>query len=734
MNFKTIKNSIASRFVPFLAWIPELKKKGVLRNDIIAGITVAMVLIPQSMAYASLAGLPPYYGLYAAFLPPMVAALFGSSRQLATGPVAVVSLLTASALGPIITQDASSYVYYAILLALLVGLFQISLGLLRLGVVLNFLSHPVIIGFTNAAAIIIATSQLNKIFGVDVDKAPDDFHYVFVWDTLVAATKYIHWPTFCMAVLAVTIMIMTKRKSAKLPYILFAVATTTIISVVFTFHEETKVSIDNIKAPQIVQNIRSFNQNKTQISKLGLELKTSKIKFESMEREFGEFHSVTLNQHTKIVITKSELNKLRTTNQHLLRNLKLVKLVSKTKAGTENQPKINQFYLQSNIEAADTADSIDWHISKIEINDKKLDIVIAKGGKIVHDVPSGLPGIIVPGSKIEGFGWNTILTLFPMAMVIALIGFMEAISIAKAMASRTRQRIDANQELIGQGLSNITGSFFQSYAVSGSFSRSAVNIESGAVTGFSSVVTSIMVAVTLLFFTPLLYHLPQATLAAVIMMAVIGLVNIRAVKHAWEVNKHDGIVAIVTFSLTIIYAPHLEMGIMIGIALSLVLFLWRTMAPRIVFVSKHSDGTLRDAKSYNLDTCEEIAMLRFEGSLYFANTSYLEDKVQKIVSQSPKLKFLIIDGVSINQVDAAGEEMLREICRRMGEIDIEVLLTRFKKPILDMLEKTHFITEHGREHFYRKPDLALEYAWSRLEKDHKKTCPLNIEIKSKTEK
>lgn len=188
------KEFLVARFLPFLQWLPELKDGKILRADLLAGITVALVLIPQSMAYAQLAGLPPYYGLYAAFMPPMIASLFGSSRQLATGPVAVVSLMTAAALEPLATAGGDAFIAYAIMLSIIVGLFQMSLGLLRLGVLVNFLSHPVVVGFTNAAAIIIATSQLSKIFGVSVEKMPH--HYETVWNVLVAAAESMHWPTF----------------------------------------------------------------------------------------------------------------------------------------------------------------------------------------------------------------------------------------------------------------------------------------------------------------------------------------------------------------------------------------------------------------------------------------------------------------------------------------------------------------------------------------------------------
>ena len=247
-----LKHPRTQRLLPFLAWLGELRDANVLRADVVAGITVALVLIPQSMAYAQLAGLPAYYGLYAGFLPPMVGALFGSSRQLATGPVAVVSLLTATALEPIAASGSPGYIAYAISLALMVGLFQLGLGLLRLGVVVNFLSHPVIVGFTNAAAIIIATSQLDKIFGVRPEKAVH--HYETVWNTVIAATHQTHWLTFSIAVGAFAIMLALRRINPRLPSVLIAVAVTTLFSWMIHFERLETIDLTQVRneAVQIV--------------------------------------------------------------------------------------------------------------------------------------------------------------------------------------------------------------------------------------------------------------------------------------------------------------------------------------------------------------------------------------------------------------------------------------------------------------------------------------------------
>ncbi len=564
-----------NKIFPFLNWIGELKNSKILSADIIAGVTVALVLVPQSMAYAQLAGLEPYYGLYASFLPGIVAALFGSSRQLATGPVAVVSLMTASALEPL-AADPATYVAYAILLAFLVGIFQLMLGFLRLGVLVNFLSHPVVMGFTNAAAIIIGTSQLGKLFGVSVEKA--EHHYETVWNTINVAMTDTHGYTLIMAICSLGIMIILRSKFPKVPNVLTAVVIATVVS---------------------------------------------------------------------------------------------------------------------------------WQIGYENL-----------GGKVVGAIPEGLP---MP--KMPEFDMTVMLQLLSTAIIVSLIGFMEAISIAKAMAARTRQRLDPNQELIGQGLGNLVGSFFQGYPVSGSFSRSAVNLGAGAVTGFSAVVTGAIVGITLLVLTPLLYFLPQATLAAVIIMAVINLVKVEPIIEAWRVQKHDGIVAVVSFSLTIILAPHLEWGIVAGVLLSLGLFLYRTMQPRVSILARHPDGTLRDAEVHGLQTCDSISLIRFDGPLYFANTGYFEDVVLDRAASKPHLKYIIIDAEGINEIDATGEEMLHDLARRLKSTGIQIIFARAKKQVMDIFKKTGFVELLGKEHFTRLRTHAFNYAWEQIGCDAKK-CPL----------
>jgi SulP family sulfate permease len=347
------------------------------------------------------------------------------------------------------------------------------------------------------------------------------------------------------------------------------------------------------------------------------------------------------------------------------------------------------------------------------------------GGAVVGAIPEGLPGFAMPAFNLEAFSH-----LFIGAIIIAMVGFMEAISIAKAMAAKSKDRIDPNQELIGQGLGNIFGSFFQAYPASGSFSRSAVNFNAGAKTGFSSVVTAIIVVITLLFLTPLLYHLPKATLAAVVIMAVFGLINFKAVKHIWTVNKHDGMAAMVTFVATIASAPKLDHGIMIGAILAIVLYLYRTMQPRVAVLGRYKDGTLRDIEiNKDLPTDENIIAVRFDGSLYFANVSYFEDTMLKAVATYPDAKYLLVVGDAINQIDASGEEVLHHLVERLQSTNMTVVFSGLKRQILLVMKASGLYEIIGEQNIFSYEDFALDEIYKRLELDASgEACPLKRQL------
>ncbi|MBT8071082.1 MAG: STAS domain-containing protein [Gammaproteobacteria bacterium] len=701
--FRAAKGTLGQILNPFKLpdWLPELKNKDVLRADFIAGLTVALVLIPQSMAYAQLAGLPPYYGLYASLIPTMIAAFFGSSRQLATGPVAMVSLMTAAALEPLATAGGEAFIGYAFLLSLMVGLFQLMMGMFRLGVLLNFLSHPVIAGFVNAAAIIIATSQLGKIFGVSAEKG--EYHYEFVFNTATAVVENIHWPTLGMAALAFGTMLVVRRYNPKLPAILFAVILTTVLAWLTGYEKHTTIKLEQIAS----QNIRTALLYDALESKY---IDRLTDKYIAAQKNFGvkvegaDEDVTLLSERQDLEQIKFQLDQKKEQSETHHKGLFDTPLYA-TGEGEQMRFFTAEEIANSEEEIEGKVRSRAWYITNYENSVVELQ----SGGKVIGKVPGGLPGFRLPT-----FEWSVIMHLIGAMITISLIGFMEAISIAKAMAAKTRQSLNPDRELMGQGLSNIAGSMFQAYPVSGSFSRSAVNINTGAVTGFSSVITVFLVAFALLFLTPLLYYLPQATLAAIIIKAVAGLISMRPMIHAWRANRHDGIVAFVTFALTLALAPDLELGILFGMLLSLVLLLFRIMKPRVMFPGLPEKLLPPEAVAAGMLEDGRVMRMRFEGSLVFANVAFFEEQLQKLLASSPKLKVLIIDAVSINEIDASGDQMLRDYYRRLTETGLDVLFTRVRKPIQNMFERSHMYEDVGRDVFHRNPIDVYQHAWDIL--------------------
>ena len=681
-----------AKVFPFMNWFRNYDMTS-LRFDALSGLTVALVLIPQSMAYAQLAGLPAYYGLYASFLPPMIAALFGSSRQLATGPVAVVSLMTSASLAPLATGGSPGYIAYAILLALMVGIFQLVLGVLRLGLVVNFLSHPVVNGFTNAAALIIASSQLSKMFGVYVDTAPH--HYETILQVIKAAVHYTYWPTLLMGVFAFAVMYGLKWLSPRIPNVLVAVVITTFISWATGFQHDQTVTIEAIESPAARNLIESFNkatsslpslsENRTHLSEALNTAKQNHNQIGVLDAEH-DVNVVNLN----IARKKAEAHESRQQLRYLLL------------AAVPQADGSLKFYPKDKTPAGMETDGRTW---RIKVGNEPLDtqnLLMMGGGAVVGKIPQGLPALNVPPINL-----GIMLHLLPFAAIISLLGFMEAISIAKAMAGKTGQRLDPNQELIGQGLANICGSIGKSYPTSGSFSRSAVNLQAGAVTGLSSVFTSLAVVIVLLFFTPLLYHLPQAVLAAVIMMAVIGLVNVTGFIHAWEAKWYDGAISIISFVSTLAFAPHLDKGIMIGVVLSLMVFLYKSMRPSVVSLARSEDEALRCVTTHGLRECEYVSMVRFDGPLFFANASYLEDKITEIMRTKKNLKHIIIVANGINDIDASGEETLSLLVDRIRSAGVDISMSGVNESVMKVFVRTHFPAKLGEDHLFPTMEKAI---------------------------
>ena len=699
-----------TRVFPFLGWFKDYDLTS-LRTDFISGLTVALVLIPQSMAYAQLAGLPPYYGLYASFLPPMVAALFGSSRQLATGPVAVVSLMTAASLEPLATAGSPGYIAYAILLALTVGALQFALGVLKLGLVVNFLSHPVVNGFTNAAAIIIASSQLSKMFGVYVDKA--QHHYETIIRVIQSAWHYTHWPTLAMGALAFGIMYGLRRISPKIPNVLVAVVITTLISWMTGFQHNKAVDVSAIQVPEIRGMVEKFNHSVAIIPSLAEE-RAEVNKALDVANQNQDIIGVLDAEHEINVLTINmarvhhEIHEIRSAIREILFE------------GILQEDGSLKFYPKNALPEGAEGDGRTW---RIKVGNKSLktdQLLMIGGGVVVEEIPRELTTLSIPKVDV-----GVILHLLPYAAIISLLGFMEAISIAKAMAAKTGQRLDPNQELIGQGLGNILGAMGKSYPTSGSFSRSAVNLQSGGISGLSSVFTSLMVIVALLFFTPLLYHLPQSVLAAVIMMAVIGLINVSGFVHAWEAQWYDGAIAIISFLATLAFAPHLDRGIMIGVVLSLLVFLYKSMRPKMAFLSRDEDQVLRCSLNHGLEECKYIAMLRFDGSLFFANSSYLEDQIADVMVEKKLLKHIILVSNGINDIDASGEETLSLLVDRIRSAGIDISLSGVNETVMKVLKRTHFLEKVGEDHIYPTMEKAIGSVHEITHRGgDEKVCPL----------
>ena len=553
--------------LPFLRW-PRITAASA-RDDLLAGITVSLVAIPQSLAYAQLAGVPAYYGLYAAFIPAIVGVLFGSSALLATGPVAMTSLLTAASVAALKPPGLDQFYAYVTLLALLSGLFQLGFGLARAGMLISLISHPVLMGFINAAALVIALSQLPALIGIPLRQTE---HLLLDTWNVVSRMDLLHEMSLAFGVGAFVLLVAFKRWAPRLPGVLLTVVLLTWVSYLAGF------------------------------------------------------------------------------------------------AG--------------------------------------------RGGRVVGEVPTGLPAFVIPE-----IGWDATKSLVPAAFVLAVISFMEAMSSCKVIAVKTRAPWNENQELIGQGLAKIAAAFCQSMPVSGSFSRSALNLASNARTGLSSLFAAAAVLLTLLFFTSYLYHLPKPVLAAMIILAVVNLIDVGALKRAWLASREDGLAGIVTFVVTLAFAPNIQIGILTGIIVSLGAFIYSRMRPRVAVVSVHPDGTLRDVGHYNLAPLHpQVGILRFDASLYFANASFFEDAVLKVERETPDVKYIVIAANSINHLDASGVESLRNLSARLRQNGITLVVGGIKRQVFDVMQRTGLVAAMGEENVLMAERAAIDSVLARVDR------------------
>ncbi len=537
-----LKNAInLETFLPFLAWLKGYHKEKLFK-DFVAGITVAVILIPQVMAYAILAGLPPVYGLYAAFLGTAVAALWGSSRHLSSGPVALVSFLTLTALVPLAKPETPEFIALAIILALIIGLTQLLMGIFKLGFIMNFISHSVIAGFTTAAAIIIATTQVPNLFGFSVEKHEFVFLNFFEIFKSLPQTNFL---TLILGGLSIFFIIYTKKRFSKA-----------------------------FPAGLIIMSV-------------------------------GIILSYLLNFE---------------------------------KSG--------------------------------------IDVI----GKIEAEI--SLP-------SIPQISFGNFLALLPNALIISIVGFLEAYAIAKSISAKSRQRIDVNQELIGQGLGNLVSSFFKGYPISGSFSSTAVNVSAGAVTGISSVFVSLFVLVTILFFMPLLYFLPKAILSAIIIAALVDLIEFSKFRETFKLSGTDGIVITTTFLFSFILKP--DSAIFIGIVVSLVLFLRKTIVADVVeLVFQMDEERFKKLTEENkIKDFPNILILRIDMSIFFANVHHIADEIEKLVTRKgEKLEHIVINFSGVNYVDVSGCETLNELFDELVGKGLKIYSMYRKQQVRDIMRKS----------------------------------------------
>jgi SulP family sulfate permease len=664
------------RFFPFLRWFPV--QGDALRSDLIAGVTVALVLIPQSMAYATLAGLPVVYGLYAAFLPVMVASMWGASRFLHTGPVALLSLMSAAAIEPLAARGSAEFIQLSLTLAFMVGVMRLGLGAFRMGVLINLASHPVINGFTNAAALIIGLSLLNSFINVPMPRS--DMFLRDLWH-VVAQLPLAHWPTLAFGLGTLVALSLLKKVMPKLPGVLVVVILGTVISAAIGFEKTSLVEASQIEDASARAAFEKY-------AALDSALKQNKEAQGALRKQAT---SAELHDYSQ----EAELLRLTGEEQSLKKQIygQRVAVYRHALAPVEENGRI--VYRTAEHSWISPA----WRFTGVTDGKFKL----AGGGQVVGNIPAGLPEFTLPNMDLGIMGG-----LLGTAFIMALIGFMEATSISRALAAKSREKLDPNQELIGQGLANIVGSFFQSYTVSGSFSRSAVAAKSGARTGMYAIISALGVVIVMLFLTQYLYHLPQPVLAAIVMSAVFGLIDFGTLRHSWNVRKSDGVVGFLTFAATMLMAPQLASGVLVGVVLTILVFLLGTMQPRSEILGRTADGSLAGAASHDLaPISENYVVLRFDASLVFINSAFFEQAVIKAVSQFPQAKAVLVIGNGINRVDATGEEKLRALAGDLKAAGVSLMLSGLKKPVREALSRAKLDEVIGQGNLFPNKDIAL---------------------------
>ncbi len=681
--------------LPFLRWFPL--SAATLRADVLAGITVALVLVPQSMAYALLAGLPVVYGLYAALLPVVVGALFGNFNLLHTGPVVMLSLMSAAAIAPFAIAGSDEFIALSIMLALMVGVLRLLMGIFKLGGIVNLVSHPVLIGFTNAAALIIGLSQLRFVMDM-----PNPGTGTFAADVaaLLSRVDQAYPPAIAFAVGSGLMMWLLARWLPKVPAVLLAVLFGTGISAMIGYEQVATTSPDRIADAQVRQMIDSFASTNKEIGRLSSESTAKRT--ELRQTETAGAAATTLAQlSSDIRVLEVRIDHLKKENNARRLEIHAQPLVQLP--GVDGP----LFYHRERLPAGATPTEKVWRFQSV----KDGKVTVAAGGAVVGRIPEGLPAFKVPSLE-----WGAMLALLPAAFVMALIGFMEATAVSKALAAKSHQRIDTNKELIGQGLANIAGAFFQSYAVSGSFSRSAVAARAGAKTGLFAVVSALIVVVVLLFLTSYLYHLPQAVLATIVMMAVFGLIRVRPLVRAWKARRSDAMAGVITFVATLVFAPDIANGILVGMALSATLFLMRTMKPRAAVLGIKPDGTMGGIDANDLEPLGKyFVAMRFDQSLNYLNAAAFEDTVLEVLARYPEARGILVIGSGINEIDASGEEKVGELGKLLQQQGVTLMFSSLKTQVAEVFRCTGLLQQLGSDNVFPSKDKAVEEARRRFD-------------------
>jgi len=690
MKDQETPQSIVMKLIPFLRWFP-MTSSGI-RADILAGISVAMILVPQSMGYAKLAGLPVVYGLYAAALPVVIGSMWGSSRYLHTGPVAMLSLLSAASLAPFAAAGTELFIQLSIMLSLMVGVLRLLLGVLRLGVLMNFVSHPVMMGFTNAAALIIGLSLLNTFFNVP---KPDTGAFLTDFFGVFGQLGEAHWPTVMFGLATLAVLHFLRKLAPAVPGVLVVVVLGTIISAATGFERKETVTTAQIADDTVRATYVAISETRARLL------------------QDAEGISDAMHAHTEVpahsvdaVRIDGEINLLRFDEAQLKARLSDLRIEAFGLLLTRVEGADGTITFHARKEG-DTG--MAWRLNKMTPDGPTL----SAGGQVVGNIPQGLPAFQAPV-----LNWEVLPALAPAAFVMAMIGFMEAMSISRALAARHRDNLDPNQELIGQGLANIVGSFFQSYAVSGSFSRSAVAARSGANSGFFAVISAIGVMITMLYLTPYLYHLPLAVLAAIVMSAVFGLLDMRSIVRTWKISPADGAAGTLTFLTTLYMAPDLAKGVIVGVILAALLFIISTVRPRTEVQGLSAEGSLAGAVSRNLPPIgDTFVVVRFDASLEFMNVAHFGDAVTNALSSNPNIRSVLVLGASINQIDASGIEKVQSLCEGFRAAGGELMFSGLKRQVRRRLERSGVSDIIGKENLFPNKRVALDFLMKREEEE-----------------